>query len=281
MTRSHSAHFARGGEILHLPLGIVNANPYQPRRIFEREGLEELAASIQTYGVLQPISVRHINGAGYELVAGERRLRACKMAGLQTIPAIVVDITDHDSAVLAMIENLQRQDLHFFEEAQGLANLMMDYGFTQEALASRIGKNQSTIANKIRIMRLPRAVQKLIVENELTERHARALLRLDSEEAQLEVLAKVIKQGLTVRKTEALIEATLSPGPKQANGQTPFKAYIRDIRILTNSIKENLDMVRQSGIDTQFDMEQTDTGYDIRIKLHYTAGQAVKRASGQ
>jgi len=225
--------------------------------------------------------VRHINGAGYELVAGERRLRACKLAGVKTIPAIVVDLTDHDSAVLAMIENLQRQDLHFFEEAQGLANLMTDYGFTQEALASRIGKNQSTIANKIRIMRLPKSVQKLIVDNDLTERHARALLKLDNEEAQLEVLAKVIKQGLTVRKTEALIEATISPLNQGVTGQAPFKAYIRDIRILTNSIKENLDMVRQSGIDTHFDMEQTDTGYNILIKLNYTAGQVVKRASGQ
>ena len=265
---------------MHLPLGIVNSNPYQPRHIFERESLEELAASILTYGVLQPISVRHINGAGYELVAGERRLRACKMAGLSTIPAIVVDITDHDSAVLAMIENLQRQDLHFFEEAQGLANLMTDYGFTQEALAGRIGKNQSTIANKIRVLRLPKTVQRLIVDNELTERHARALLKLDSEEAQLEVLAKVIRQGLTVRKTEALIEATLSPSAS-VSGSTPFKAYIRDIRILTNSIKENLDMVRQSGIDTQFDMEQTDTGYNILIKLNYATGKVVRKASGQ
>ena len=114
MAVTHSTSFARGGEILHLPVDLVNSNPYQPRRIFDREGLEELATSISTYGVLQPISVRHINGAGYELVAGERRLRACKIAGLSTIPAIVVDITDHDSAVLAMIENLQRQDLHFF-----------------------------------------------------------------------------------------------------------------------------------------------------------------------
>jgi len=280
MAVNHSPTFARGGEILHLPIGIVNSNPYQPRRIFERESLEELATSIKTYGVLQPISVRHINGAGYELVAGERRLRACKIAGLATVPAIVVDITDHDSAVLAMIENLQRQDLHFFEEAQGLANLISDYGFTQEALANRIGKNQSTIANKIRVMRLPKNVQRLIVENDLTERHARALLKLDSEEAQLEILTKVIKQGLTVRKTEALIEATLSPAAQTVSGSTPFKAYIRDIRILTNTIKENLDMVRQSGIDTQFDMEQTDTGYNILITLNYAAGQVVKRAVG-
>jgi len=280
MLAAHSPYFARGGEILHLPLGIVNTNPYQPRRIFERESLEELAASIQTYGVLQPISVRHINGAGYELVAGERRLRACKLAGMATIPAIVVDITDHDSAVLAMIENLQRQDLHFFEEAQGLANLMMDYGFTQEALAGKIGKNQSTIANKLRVLRLPRSAQRLIIDNALTERHARALLKLDTEAAQLEILDKVIKQGLTVRKTEALIEATLSPTAKTVRGSAPFKAYIRDIRILTNSIKENLDMVRNSGIDTQFDMEQTETGYNIHIKLNYASGQVVRRASG-
>jgi len=280
MTKGQPTQFTRGGEILHLPIGIVNSNPYQPRRIFDRESLEELATSIKTYGVLQPVSVRHINGTGYELVAGERRLRACKIAGLSTIPAIVVEITDHDSAVLAMIENLQRKDLHFFEEAHGLSNLMTDYGFTQEALASRIGKTQSTIANKIRIMRLPRNVQKLVIDNELTERHARALLKLSNEEDQLEILAKVIKQGLNVRKTEALIEATLAPATQSVSSGSPFKAYIRDIRILTNSIKENLDMVRQSGIDTHFDMEQTDTGYNIMIKLNYTAGQVVRRASG-
>ena len=274
MTTTYSSNFAKGGEILHLPVEIVNPNPYQPRRIFDPESLDELAASITTYGVLQPISVRQINGAGYELVAGERRLRACKLAGLSTIPAIVVNITDYDSAVLAMIENLQRQDLHFFEEAQGLQNLMTDYGFTQDALAARIGKNQSTIANKIRIMRLPKSVQKLVIDNSLTERHARALLKLDNEKDQLEVLQKVIKQGLTVRKTEAIIEQMQSPQVPQASGSAPFKAYIRDIRILTNSIKENLDMVRQSGIDTHFDMEQTDTGYNILIKLNYAAGEA-------
>ena len=154
---------------------------------------------------------------------------------------------------------------------------MTDYGFTQEALASRIGKNQSTIANKIRIMRLPKSVQKLITDNNLTERHARALLKLTNEADQIEVVEKVIKQGLTVRRTEAIIEEMLSPAVKAVSGSPPFKAYIRDIRILTNTIKENLDMVRQSGIDTEFDMEQTDTGYNIIIKLNYTKGQVAKR----
>ena len=265
-------------EILQLPLDVVMPNPYQPRRIFEPSNLNELAASIKTYGVLQPITVRLINNHSYELVAGERRLRASKLAGLCSIPAIRVEISDLDSAVLAMIENLQRQNLHFFEEAEGFKNLMGDYAFTQEALAARIGKNQSTIANKLRLTRLPKAIQKRIIESELTERHARALLRLDSEEAQMEALQKIIKDSLTVRKTEELIDAILlrlNPPPK--NKTIPFKTYIRDIRILTNSIMENLDIVRRSGLDTQFDIQETSTGYDIHIKLNYAQPRDVMK----
>jgi ParB family chromosome partitioning protein len=234
--------------------------------------LEELAGSIKEYGVLQPISVRLINSCSYELVAGERRLRACKMAGIREIPAIVVNISDQDSAILAIIENLQRQNLHFFEEAEGFQQLMNDYSFTQEALAERVGKNQSTIANKLRVLKLSRLVRKCILDNDLTERHARALLRLDTEEQHMEVLKKVVKYGMTVRKTEELVENMLYAVKGRshlARGGT--KHYIRDIRILTNTIKENLDMVRHSGIDTQFDMVQTDKGYDIHISLVYSA----------
>ncbi|MDR1663916.1 MAG: nucleoid occlusion protein [Clostridiales bacterium] len=265
-----SQHIA-SREIIYLPLEKVRPNPYQPRRFFERGALEELADSIREYGVLQPVSVRLINGCSYELVAGERRLRACKIAGTQTIPAIVVNISDQDSAILAIIENLQRQNLHFFEEAEGFQNLMTDYGFTQEALAERIGKNQSTIANKLRILKLSKPLQRFIVENELTERHARALLRLDNDESQMEVLQKVVKLGLTVRKTEELVEDMLR---KQANVKpvvTAIKHYIRDIRILANTIRENLETVKRSGIDTSFDMVQTDSGYDIHISLMYGA----------
>jgi ParB family chromosome partitioning protein len=256
-------------EIIYLAPEKVIPNPYQPRRIFDRNSLEELACSIREYGVLQPISVRLINGCSYELVAGERRLRACKMAGMDTIPAIVVTISDQDSAILAIIENLQRQNLHFFEEAEGFQQLMRDYGFTQEALAERIGKNQSTVANKLRILKLRRSVRKFIFDHGLTERHARALLRLHTEEMQMEILQKVIRQGMTVRKTEELVEKML----KEKTGVQPvtgiIKHYIRDIRILTNSIKENLDMVQKSGIDTQFDIIQTEKGYDIHISLMY------------
>jgi len=257
-------------EILQLSLDAVMPNPYQPRRIFDQTGLDELAASIKSYGVLQPITVRLINNHSYELVAGERRLRASRLAGLDTVPAILVDINDLDSAILAIIENLQRQNLHFFEEAEGFKNLMNDYSFTQEALAAKIGKNQSTIANKLRLLKLPRDIQKHIIANDLTERHARALLRLENEDTQLEVLQKIIKDGLTVRKTEELIDAMLVKLNPPVKGNTiPFKAYIRDIRILTNSIMENLDIVRRSGMETQFDMQETDTGYNIHITLNY------------
>jgi ParB family chromosome partitioning protein len=256
-------------EILHLPLESVKPNPYQPRRIFEPAALDELAESIRIYGVLQPISVRIINGTSYELIAGERRLRASRLAGLDTVPAILVDINDLDSAVLAIIENLQRQNLHFFEEAEGFANLIGEYTFTQEELAHRVGKTQSTIANKLRLLKLPRSVQKQIVESNLTERHARALLKLENENEQLETIAKISQENLTVSKTESLVEEVAARKPSQKGKTIPFKAYIRDIRILTNTIRENLEIVRRSGMETHFDMQQTDTGYDIRITLNY------------
>ena len=153
---------------------------------------------------------------------------------------------------------------------------MMDYGITQEALAERIGKNQSTIANKLRILKLSRNVQKMIVENDLTERHARALLKLGSEDKQLEALSKIIRGGLTVRQTEDLIEDMLSDPPPAAPVSAMIKHYIRDIRILTNTIKENLEMVRKSGIESQFDMVQTDNGYDIHILLVYGEKKHVR-----
>ena len=256
-------------EIIYLPLDRVQANPYQPRRIFERTSLDELANSIKEYGVMQPISVRLINGHRYELVAGERRLRASKIAGVGSIPAIVINISDQDSAILALIENLQRQNLHFLEEAEGFQNLMRDYGFTQEEMAVRVGKNQSTIANKLRILRLSKEVQQVLLEHKLTERHARALLKLTDEYKQLEILTKVVKDGLTVRKTEELVEAVLNrQEPKEEKNQLIYQ-YIRDVRILANSIKGNLEMVKKSGIGTEFDMVQTDGGYDIHIKLLY------------
>jgi len=275
MTNNHWGAPTFSNEIVHLSLDEIRPNPYQPRRFFDPNRLDELAASIRAYGVLQPISVRLLPD-GYELVAGERRLRACRIAGHAIIPAIVVDMGEMDSAVLAMIENLQRQDLHFFEEAEGFANLMGDYGFTQEALAVRMGKTQSTVANKIRILKLSDNVRRLIIENELTERHARALLKLKDEAEQLEVLQKIAHHGLNVRRTEELIDMVQTDTPPNPGRNTLFVPLIRDIRIVTNSIKETLETIRHSGIDSKFDMEQTSTGYEIRITLDYD-GQRVKK----
>ena len=266
---------ALGNEVLQLSLDDIKPNPYQPRQFFDPTRLEELATSIRAYGVLQPISVRK-KETHYELVAGERRLRACRIAGLSFIPAIVTDMGEMDSAVLALIENLQRQDLHFFEEAEGFANLMIEYGFTQDALALRVGKTQSTIANKIRILKLPLTIRQRIVENELTERHARALLKLKNETDQASVLERVIKLHLNVRKTEDLIDNLLDGGKN--NRSSVFVPFIRDIRLLTNSIKESLEMVKHSGVDSKLDIEQTEDGYEIHISLNYAQAGGKRSA---
>ena len=267
-----------GTEILHLPIDRIAPNPYQPRRTFDRTQMDDLARSIREYGVMQPITVRVINGRKHELVAGERRLRAAKLAGLKTIPAIIISISDRDSAILALIENLQRQNLNFIEEAEGFVNLMNDYNFTQEQLAKRLGKNQSTIANKLRILRLPAAVQQALLDNGLTERHARALLKLESEDAQMQAVQHIIEEGLTVQRTEALVEAMLKPQPaapekpEKPEPPTPHrlaKTYIKDLRLFTNSIKQAVDMMNKAGVTTAYDTEETPEGCRISILVTY------------
>ena len=260
-----------GAEILHLPVDKIAPNPYQPRRQFSREQLEELAQSIRAYGVMQPVTVRLINGTSYELVAGERRLRASRLAGLAEIPAVLVHISDQDSAVLALIENLQRQSLNYIEEAEGFANLMTDYGFTQEQLAQKLGKNQSTIANKLRILRLPRKVQDALLENSLTERHARALLRLEGEERQLEAIARIVQAGLTVQRTEELVEVMLRRDEEQKRQarRTQVKTYIKDLRLFTNTIRQAVDLMNHAGVATAYEVEDNKDGCFISILVTY------------
>ena len=258
-------------EVKYLPIDQIKANPYQPRKFFERASLEELAKSIKEYGIMQPISVRLVNGYNYELIAGERRLRASKIAGLVTIPAIIVNICDQDSAVLAIIENLQRQNLNYLEEAEGFQNLIQDYNFTQEVLAEKVGKSQSTIANKLRILRLSKKVQKELIENNLTERHARALLKLEDEDTQLHVVEKIVKEGLTVKKTEEYIENLINKNELEKNPKSPQvkRTFLKDVRILKNTIKQVADGMNNSGLKTDYYIEESEGGCEILISVAY------------
>lgn len=255
--------------IQHIPLSKIRPNPYQPRKNFEKVKLDELANSIKEYGVMQPITVRYINGTSYEIVAGERRLKASKLLGLETIPAIVINIADKDSAVIALIENLQRQDLNYLEEAEGYQNLMLDYNITQEELARKLGKSQSTIANKLRLLRLPNNTKRILIENNLSERHARALLKLPDENIQLDVINQIIKNGLNVKDTEDLIELEIQKIlNKNLNSEgQKIKHFVNDVRVFTNTIKQAVDVMNDSGVAAKYFMEKKDNFYEIKINI--------------
>jgi len=251
-------------EVNYIPIKHIKPNPYQPRKSFNKRALEELSQSIKTYGVLQPISVRKLSEESYELVAGERRLRASEIAEIETIPAIIINLKDQDSAVLALIENLQREDLNYIEEAEGYNNLIHDHSFTQQELAEKLGKNQSTIANKLRLLRLSPEIKKKLVESGLTERHARALLKLPDEELQLSVLNKIIEKDLTVKKTEKLISDILEDFTKEEEPKSKqnIKGLI-NFRIYLNTIKNAYNAIRESGVAAEF--EQRDKGEFVEV----------------
>jgi len=251
-------------KVLQVPLSRIVPNPYQPRKEFESEALSELADSIRQYGVLQPLLVTPGKSGTYILIAGERRLRASTMAGLGTVPVIVSEYTTQQIAEIALIENLQRKDLHFLEEADGYEKLLTMFHLTQESIAVRIGKKQSTIANKLRLLNLSPSVRKVIHESDLTERHARALLKLENEEARKAVLRKALKEHLNVRQTEMLVEKTLKESGK-LNEKKPRLVIVNDVRIYLNSIREVMETVKASGIPSS--MEQEMDGDDVVVTL--------------
>ena len=251
-------------QVLHIPLSKIVPNPYQPRKEFESEALSELADSIRQYGVLQPLLVAPGKDDTYILIAGERRLRASTMAGLGTVPVIVSEYTSQQIAEIALIENLQRKDPHYLEEAEGYERLVNTFHLTQESMAIRVGKKQSTIANKLRLLRLPGSVRKKLHDSDLTERHARVLLKLENEDLQKAVLQKVLKGHLNVRQTEALVEKTLKEAGK-LNQKKPRFVIVNDVRIYLNSIKEIMETVKTSGIPSS--MEQEMDGDDVVVTL--------------
>ena len=254
-------------QVLQVPLSKIVPNPYQPRKEFESEALSELADSIRQYGVLQPLLVAPGKDGTYILIAGERRLRASIMAGLGTVPVIVSEYTTQQIAEIALIENLQRKDLHYLEEAEGYEKLVNTFHLTQESMAIRVGKKQSTIANKLRLLRLPVSVRNKLHDSKLTERHARVLLKLENEETQKAVLQKVLKGNLNVRQTEALVEKTLKENGK-LDKKKPRIVIVNDVRIYLNSIREIMETVKTSGIPASMeqDMDGDDVVLTLRIK---------------
>lgn len=267
----------RKGEFLstrvqYIPLGRIRPNPQQPRRSFDEEGLAELAASIRSCGILQPLTVRRA-GDGYELVAGERRLRAARIAGLREVPCLVAQVGEEDSALLALMENLQRRDLDCWEEAQAIARLISRYGLSQEEAARRLGRAQPTVANKLRLLRLPEDVRALLRENGLTERHARALLRLQGPEVQRRAAGDMVRRGMNVAQAEAYVEKLLqSAQVTPPRGRSTY--IIKDVRLFLNSVDRGLHLMRQAGVDAGWDRQDTDREILLTIRI-------PKRASGK
>ena len=228
-------------EILKINVNDIIPNTYQPRRFFDEVALIELSQSIKEHGIIQPLTVRK-RGEIYELVAGERRLRAAQLASLGEVPCTLVDITDTQSAQIALLENLQREDLNYIEEAEAYYNLMNDHNFTQEEIASKMGKKQSTVANKLRLLKLSPRVRCLCLENSLTERHARALLSVTDEKLQLKIIEKVIKNGLNVKKTEELInKELLKLAGKSLNSKNKNVKAVFPAKLYVNTIKQVFD----------------------------------------
>ena len=246
------------GRVVFLPPRSIRPNPAQPRKIFREQALEELAESIRQHGVLQPLSVRRVGNA-YELIAGERRLRAAKMAGLNEIPCIVMNMTDQESGMAAMVENLQRQDLDFVEEARGIAMLMENWSMSQEQAARLLGKSQSAIANKLRILRHSPPVLSALREGGLTERHARALLKLHSEPEKIMAISIIVKEGMSVARTERYMEELLQK-KEDAPSRVNLGAFL-------NNINQSLQRIQLSGIPAVSERKETDSQIVVTITI--------------
>ncbi|GAA0290937.1 ParB family chromosome partitioning protein [Gracilibacillus halotolerans] len=253
-------------EIIHVPIKALEPNRYQPRNIFDEEKIKELAQTLHTHGMIQPIVVRKIDESeNYEIIAGERRWRAATSLEWETVPVIIREMNDKETASVALIENLQREELTVIEEAIAYEKLIEMHQLTQEALAQRLGKSQSTIANKMRLLKLPEPVQQAIMEKKITERHARALISLKDEEKQVHVLQQILERDLNVKQTEALIEQLSNPTQKKKRPR--LKGINKDIRIAMNTIRQSLNMVTETGINLESDEQDHEDYYQITIKI--------------
>ena len=251
-------------KILLIPQGDILPNPNQPRRRFDYDELEGLAQSIRANGILQPLLVRQLDDGKYELVAGERRLRAARLIGLTKLSCIVNEISESESAVFAVIENLQRSNLDYFEEAEAIALLMSDYRLSQEELCKRLGKAQSTISNKLRLLKLNEEMRYRISRAGLTERHARTLLSLTDEVQRARALSIIIDRHLTVSESESLVEQMLRKN--EAPKRQILKGF-KDIRIFINTLNNAVDTIRRAGIDADSIKTETDEYVEYIVRI--------------
>lgn len=256
------------GRITYVKTENISPNPLQPRKIFDQESLKELAASIDKYGIIQPLTVRRRGRDCYELIAGERRLRAAKTLRLSKVPCIVLEVDKSDSSIIALIENLHRRDLDFIEEAEGIYHLINTFGLSQEETAKKLGKSQSAIANKLRILRLGGELLYIIRDAGLTERHARALLRLEDNQSRIMVLEKIINDGMNVARTEEYIDMLLSKSDEQEKLPAPKPIYVlKDVRLFLNTVSRGMTMMKESGIKAEYGKSETDTDIILTIKI--------------
>ena len=257
----------RRGGILYLSADELLPNPVQPRRSFDDEGLAELSESIKSYGILNPLTVR-LRGGRYELVAGERRLRAAKMAGLTEVPCLLVDVNMEDASLLALVENLQRRDLDFIEEAAGIRQLILLFGMSQEEAARRLGKSQSAVANKLRLLRLPPDVLDALKDNGLSERHGRALLRLPDADSQRAALRHIIEKSLSVAASEAYIESLLKATEGREERPPARRTFVlKDVRVFLNTVSRSIEMMKQGGIEAGMQRRETEDALILTISI--------------
>lgn len=274
LLRPDSCH-AAFRQVCWLPLSSIIPNPDQPRKEFSEASLAELANSIRQFGLLQPITVRDAGSGQYEIIMGERRFRACQMLGHTHIDAIVLPATGRESAMMALVENLQREDLHFFEEAEAFASLIDNYQMTQDELSRRLGKSACTIANKLRLLRLDPTLRAFIFEENLSERHARALLRLPDGPGRMRIARQAADGSLTVRETEALVERALSRLPVPPLPPRRLISLVRDHRLYMNAIKGIVTQMQETGIPAEYSVMEYGETIEMRIVLPKRKRQTV------
>lgn len=252
-------------EIMEIPTEKLLPNPYQPRKQFTSEEMLSLADSIKVNGVLQPLLARRINNSDYyELVAGERRLRASILANLQTVPCVIIDCDYEDSALYSILENIQRENLNFFEEAMAIAHLRNHFGMTQDEIGKRLGKSQSALSNKLRLLKLPVDVRYFIEKEGLTERHARALLKIENEKDMWTTLAAIKERKMNVEQTEAYIAQLTDKVVKTHHN---IVRVFKDIRIFVNTVNKAIETMKASGIDAETDKTETDDYIEFRVRI--------------